>query len=75
MPEASIAVALEPFGQIANSFTRDHEGAGLGLPICLRLAELHGAQLEIESTCDVGTTVRVTFPPERTIPENYSVNN
>ena len=68
MTEASIAVALEPFGQIADSLTRDHEGAGLGLPICRRLAELHGAQLKIESKKDVGTTVRVTFPPERTIP-------
>ncbi len=75
MTEASIAVVLEPFRQIANSLTRDHEGAGLGLPICRRLAELHGAQLKIESTYNVGTTVRVTFPPERTIPAGSSVNN
>jgi len=75
MTESNIAVALEPFGQIANSHTRDHEGAGLGLPICRRLAELHGAQLKIESTYDVGTTIRITFPPERTIPADNNENS
>ena len=67
MDDEGIKVALEPFGQVANAMTRDHEGAGLGLPLSLRLAKLHQGSLEIESAVGVGTTVRVTFPKERVI--------
>jgi len=67
MAPENIHVALEPFGQVANSMTRDHEGAGLGLPLSRRLAELHQAHLSIESNVGEGTTVRVTFPPDRVI--------
>lgn len=67
MEPASIEIALEPFGQVATSLTRDHEGAGLGLPLSRRLAELHGAKLNIDSEIDRGTTVRILFPAERVI--------
>lgn len=67
MAEENIRVALEPFGQVANSMTREHEGAGLGLPLSRRLAELHQAELTIKSNLGKGTAVRVTFPIERVI--------
>ena len=67
MDEENIRVALEPFGQVANSMTREHEGAGLGLPLSRRLAELHQAKLSIKSDLGKGTAVRVTFPKERVI--------
>lgn len=67
MAEENIRVALEPFGQVANSMTREHEGAGLGLPLSRRLAELHQAELSIHSDLGKGTTVRVKFPAERVI--------
>ncbi len=67
MAEENIRVALEPFGQVANSMTREHEGAGLGLPLSRRLAELHQADLTIESDLGRGTAVRVTFPTERVV--------
>jgi len=67
MTPEDIHVALEPFGQVANSMTREHEGAGLGLPLSRRLAELHQANLDIKSEIGKGTTVNVTFPPERVI--------
>jgi len=47
--------------------TRSHEGTGLGLPITKSLVELHGGQLEIDSTIGMGTTVTLKFPPERSI--------
>jgi signal transduction histidine kinase len=37
-------------------------GTGLGLAIVKRSVELHGAQLEVDSTEGVGTTFRVTLP-------------
>jgi signal transduction histidine kinase len=62
MAPVNIHIALEPFGQVENSMTREHEGAGLGLPLSRRLAELHQAYLEIKSEIGQGTTVHVTFP-------------
>lgn len=67
MAPENIHIALEPFGQVANSMTREHEGAGLGLPLSRRLAELHQAHLDIKSKIGQGTTVHVTFPLERVI--------
>ena len=37
-------------------------GAGLGLAICRRIAELHGARLEIRSEPGRGTDVEFTLP-------------
>lgn len=39
----------------------EQQGAGLGLSIAKRLAEINGGYLEIESTPDEGTTVRLIF--------------
>lgn len=69
MDPEGIEIALEPFGQIATSLTRDHEGAGLGLPLCRKLADLHGAELSIQSEPGKGTTVQILFPAERVIEE------
>jgi len=58
----------QPFSQVANALSRSHEGTGLGLPLSRSLLDLHGAQLHIDSQLGVGTTVTVTFPPERCRP-------
>jgi signal transduction histidine kinase len=65
MSEAQIPQALAPFVQIDSRLSRKYEGTGLGLPLVKRFVELHGGRLEIESGPDAGTTVTVTFPPER----------
>ncbi|HVZ69384.1 MAG TPA: HAMP domain-containing sensor histidine kinase [Rhizomicrobium sp.] len=62
-----ISVALEPFRQIDSPMSRKQEGSGLGLSLVKSLAELHQATLSIESALAQGTTVRITFPPERTL--------
>lgn len=43
------------------------EGTGLGLAIVQSLAELHGGDLEIESSDGKGTVVRICFPRSRRI--------
>jgi len=63
---ADIPRALLPFVRLANQLTEPQDGAGLGLPLCKRLAELHDAELTIESAIGAGTTVRLRFPPART---------
>jgi len=57
--------ALEPFIQVSRNGTSNPGGAGLGLPLSKRLAELHGGRLEIDSALGVGTVVRVFLPAER----------
>lgn len=66
----NMAKAFEIFGQIDSSLARRYNGAGLGLPLAKRLAELHGATLNLESTVGEGTTAIVTFPSERAISED-----
>lgn len=67
MSAEHLAVALTPFGQVANEYTRRHDGTGLGLPLVKSLAELHGATMEIDSALGQGTTVRIIFPRERAL--------
>lgn len=67
MKKEDIPRALERFGQLDGELNRKYEGAGLGLPLTKKLAELHGGRLEIESELCVGTKVTVTFPVERLI--------
>jgi signal transduction histidine kinase len=37
-------------------------GTGLGLAIAKTIVERHGGRIQLESTVDVGTTVRVELP-------------
>jgi PAS domain S-box-containing protein len=69
MTDEDVALAMQPFGQAeGQAFTRRFEGTGLGLPLTAQLVELHDGTLHIESRPHVGTTVTVTFPPERRRP-------
>jgi signal transduction histidine kinase len=58
--------AMEPFVQLENPISKRHPGAGLGLPIVRSLARLHGADLEIDSLPNSGSTFTVRFPANRT---------
>ena len=62
-----IAKALQPFGQIDSALNRNHAGTGLGLPLAKKLTEMHGGTLELQSKPDVGTTVTIKLPAERTV--------
>ncbi len=68
MDGAEVELAMTRFGQVASAWTRKHDGTGLGLPLAIGLTELHGGTLTIHSTKDVGTTVTVTFPRDRSQP-------
>ncbi len=67
MDEKAIETAMLPFGQVDSSISRKCKGTGLGLPLSKGLVEAHGGTLEIESEANIGTTVLVTLPPERTL--------
>jgi len=58
---------FEPFEQARSNVAQAHEGTGLGLYLTKKLAELHGGTLGIDSEVGQGTTVTISFPPDRTI--------
>ncbi len=62
-----IPKVLTPFSQVDGSLSREHEGAGLGLPLVKSLVEAHGGALELKSGLGRGTTVTITFPAERVL--------
>ena len=43
-------------------FTTKPEGTGIGLSIVYRIVQLHGGEIEVESTEDRGTTFRLLLP-------------
>lgn len=59
MKKEEIERITEPFYMIDKSRSRAQNGAGLGLALCQRIAELHGTSLEYDSVVGKGTTVRV----------------
>ncbi len=60
IPENEAKRLFEKFSQLDNS--RGSGGSGLGLWICKRLAELHGARINCASAVGEGTTFTIEFP-------------
>jgi two-component system cell cycle sensor histidine kinase PleC len=69
IPADKIRIVLEPFGQVNDARKHSGQGTGLGLPLAKAMAELHGGQLKIESQEGRGTTVHLTIPYERMVPD------
>jgi len=65
MSEKDIAIALEPFRQLATSARWGSSGTGLGLPLTKALAEANRATFSIKSAVNSGTLVEVSFPGAR----------
>jgi two-component system cell cycle sensor histidine kinase PleC len=62
MTHEQIVLALKPFAQVQGHLARTQEGAGLGLPLAMGIARLHGGSLYLDSQPDAGTTAVVTLP-------------
>ncbi|MEA2978866.1 MAG: hypothetical protein QOF09_689 [Alphaproteobacteria bacterium] len=69
MSEQDIAVAMEPFRQLATSARWGSGGTGLGLPLTKALAEANRASFKIRSAVNAGTLVEVAFPGGRVAAE------
>ncbi len=50
------------FVQVDKSFTRNHEGSGIGLSLVKALVEMHGGTISVKSTLGEGSTFTITLP-------------
>jgi CheY-like chemotaxis protein len=60
IPDDKLGSLFEPFSQVSQGYTRNYQGAGLGLSICKRLVELMDGTISVESEVGVGTTMHFT---------------
>ena len=68
MTQETLRHACEPFWKADKARTRRHGGAGLGLSLCQRIAELHRGRLFFDSAPGKGT--RVTFTTSLQLPDD-----
>lgn len=64
MTSEELAIALEPFGQMAGS-QQNFGGAGMGVPLAKGFIEANRAHFDLSSEKGLGTIGRVVFPPDR----------
>jgi PAS domain S-box-containing protein len=61
LPKERLEHLFEPFSQLNNYLTREHEGTGLGLAICKRLVELMDGTIWTETSDEIGATFVFTI--------------
>ena len=63
-PLSELDRLVKPFEQLDASFTREHQGLGIGLSIVYGLVNLHNGTIYVESEIGVGSTFRIFLPYE-----------
>lgn len=64
--EEHLGRVFERFYRVDKSHSKETGGTGLGLSIVKHAALMHDAELSIESTPQVGTTIQILFKPLKT---------
>ncbi|MGD2089364.1 MAG: ATP-binding protein [Candidatus Aminicenantes bacterium] len=62
IPENALPFIFNRFYRVDQSRTQRNEGAGLGLSIVKKIADIHQAEVDIHSQLNKGTTILVSFP-------------
>lgn len=62
IPEEEKERIFESFYMVDKARSRKNNGVGLGLSICLNIANIHHAKIKIDSETTRGTVVTITFP-------------
>jgi heavy metal sensor kinase len=65
IPEDSLPHIFDRFYRVDESRFHQTGGSGLGLAIVKKIADIHRAVIEVESTPEKGTTFRIHWPQER----------
>ncbi|MDJ0945530.1 MAG: ATP-binding protein [Kiloniellales bacterium] len=67
MAPADISKAKEVFAQLDGRLSRRFAGLGLGIPLAMAIAKMHGATLSFTSEVAVGTRATLVLPKTRVI--------
>lgn len=62
IPEQALPFVFDRFYVVDKSRSRETGGTGLGLSIVKTVADIHGAEVDVQSVKGQGTTFRVQFP-------------
>ena len=62
IPEEYRRSIFQPFFRVDKSRSRAYGGVGLGLSLVWEIARLHGGEVLVEKSTEVGTTMAVRFP-------------
>lgn len=62
IPEQYRESIFQPFFRVDKSRSREYGGVGLGLSLVWEIADLHGGEVRVEDSSDIGTTIAVAFP-------------
>ncbi|GAA0585582.1 hypothetical protein GCM10010172_83470 [Paractinoplanes ferrugineus] len=62
IPAAEQTALFDRFFRATNAIRQAIPGTGLGLAICQKIVDSHGGSIEVDSTENVGTTVRIRLP-------------
>jgi len=76
IPAHKLKKLFQPFTQLDNSNTRQHNGTGLGLVISLRFCQLMGGDIQVDSLPDEGSRFSFSLPVHweaPTLAENINI--
>lgn len=59
MEKQELSKIMEAFYMVDKSRSKEQGGVGLGLTICDEILKLHGFEMALDSTVDIGTTVTI----------------
>ncbi len=65
MDPEQVPYAFKPFSQLESQLQRRFEGTGLGLSLVRSLAELHQAEVDVDTAAGKGTRITLRFPATR----------
>lgn len=75
IPKEQLGRITEAFYMVDKSRSRKQHGAGLGLAIAKKIADIHETELKYESSLGIGTTVSVELPVQPPMEEDYEEEN
>lgn len=64
IPKDEMNIIFEHFRQVDKSFTRNHEGSGIGLSLVKSLVEMHGGSINVNSEYGKGSEFIIDLPVE-----------
>ncbi len=72
IPEEKQLLIFDRFRQVDKSFTRDHEGSGIGLSLVQSLVDMHGGKIFVVSEYGKGSEFVIELPVKRVSEETQT---